>query len=301
MKSVFIYFSILMILLANSCRKDETVLSKDSYVKSYESDDDIYLVSSFQLDDGNYLIASSAYSSSRPGEMLKIDAQGKKIWRKPLSPLVLILWKAIPVPGQGFLAFGIQDINATTMYLCMYDNDGNLLTTDSILSTLPNFGKTPFNIIRLSNGNFMVVGGTSAFFNYHYIYVRVLKPDLNPLSYYQLTSPDANRINICHAVCELPDASVRIAATVSHEYSEIKNLLILKTNLNGTLISSTYLKDTIFSESADAIMPYKGGMLAITSKMRGFSFGFAVSDINNDGMAVNYDNSQGLKWISYFR
>jgi len=286
MKPAYLSLAVFSLLLFISCKKE---LSKQNqFIKSFKADFDLAAVASFQMNDGNYLIAGFDQLNIQSGQLLKLDASGEMIWEKPLTPLIKIIWSAFPVPSSGFVTFGIHDYDSHAMYMCLYDNNGNLLSTDSIVTGAANYDKTPYNMMLLTNGNYVMAGGLSLSPSYG---VRILSPTFQVLTSHSYIPPAGMRLTYCKAMCELPDASIGIAATVSVSNGDRKNLFLVKTDLDGNFITSNFIEDTIHSETANVIAPHNGGILAITGKMTGFSFGGDVASSSNDGIAVNYYGS----------
>jgi hypothetical protein len=275
------FISILLLFLLSTCKIEEPVSYENGFVKSYSADYDIAVVAGFQLHDGNYLVTGFDQLQTRNGQMIKIDSIGKMIWEKPVSPLVIMIWSAFPVPGTGFVIFGINDLNSRAMNICLYDIDGNLISTSSIVTTPRNDEKTPYKLMLLSNGNYALAEGLHSERTFG---MRILSPDFKLLSIHKYTSPVDLDLTYCKAMCEMPNASIAIFATVAAGNGSKKNLLFIKTDFEGKLITNHFLNDSMYGETANTVIPYKDGLLAVTAKMQGNVSGGE----NNNGMSVNY-------------
>jgi hypothetical protein len=228
MKKVIVFGLLAIFIMMGSCAKDDTGHFQNKFIKSFSSDYEMATLASFQLDDGNYLLASFDQLNIQPGQLLKIDANGIKIWEKQIISQMKIMWNAFPVPGKGFVTFGIKNYDEQAMYICLYDNDGQLLSTDSIVTSDRNFLKTPYTMLRLSNGNYVIAGGTSisgGFYN-----IRILNPQFKQIASRQYTA-SGNKLIYCKAVCEMPDSTIAIIATVSISNGDRKHLYFLQKSL----------------------------------------------------------------------
>jgi hypothetical protein len=285
MKNVAAFGLLVTIIMTGSCAKDNTGPFQNQFIKSFSSDYEMATLTSFQLDDGNYLLASFDQLNIQPGQLLKIDANGNKIWEKQTISQMKIMWNAFPMPGKGFVTFGIKNYDERAMYICLYDNDGQLLSTDSIVTIDRNFQKTPYTLLRLSNGNYVITGGTG--FGAGAFNIRILNPQFKQIASRQYTA-SGNGLIYCKAVCEMPDSTIAIIATVSISNGDRKHLYFIKSDFSAKIITAKFIDDGVNSETANAVIPDNDGLIAVTGKMTGFSFGNDISQKNNDGVAVNY-------------
>ena len=287
MKSTSLLPILFILLIFNSCKKETPATLQEGFVKSFASDSDVAVIGTVQLDDGNFLIAGDDNTATwdqsirSQGSLMKIDDKGNMIWKKRLSPLNTILWKVIAVPGTGFLTFGINDYNLNTLFVCIYDNDGNFMTSHTITAGQFNYYKAPYDITRLSNGNFVITGasvvlnGTGA--------IRIFDPSFNLLYIRTFTLPPSSSQTVCRGVCEEGDSNLVITLSTQEMFTQIIYTQLLLTKMDGTIISTTTVGDSVYSQTPNAVAAYANGLFTVSAKMKGYNTG--------SGTTVNYTNN----------
>src|SRR6185436_8948149 len=114
------------------------------------------------------------------------------------------------------------------------------------------------------NGNFAVAGGDEA--NYYVGYLKILDPDCNLLYSKVFFPPPGNRHVSFRGICEQPDGSIALtAATLNPNNSEQNNLLLIRTNPRGEMLSSDFVEDTSYFETVNGLSQNSNGLVAVTS------------------------------------
>ena len=272
-----------------SCTKEESALLDDSDVIVIPSDSDVATLGIARSDDGNCVLAGYEYrfpydSQRNPGRMIKMDANGKIIWSKRMAEPGRTLFRILPVPGTGFLTLGIGDMDVVSsdkMDICLYDNEGTSISTHKISSHNANSWNAPFDIIRLSNGNYAVAGG-SLYSKQGYL--DILAPDFTVLYSRTFDALSGYTNVLFHGMCETPDGSIALTATTeffSPAYDTTRYLSVLiRTDLDGTQKSYSLLFDSDFDETPNVITPHNNELIGFTARKPAYNAG--------DGAYVNY-------------
>jgi len=288
MKRLIILFFLLSIFLAESCKKEDSVESQTGYINCITSDSDMAVVASFEVN-GNYMLIGRDYYDKQPGVIIKLDRKGNVIWNKKLSPLNKVLWKVLELPG-GFITLGHSGENFMTA--CEYDNDGNLISSSNInIPTGMNAEIcSPSDIIKLKNGNFAISGLDGSGFNS--IGYLIITDNAFDSLYTRTFNLPNNSYGSVFGLVETSDGSIvmRSAPTDFGNTDPFSNLLLIRTDLTGALKSSTRLIDSLYSETPNCLIANDNGMIAVTSRMKGWNEG--------EGFYVNYYNNNYYRYIS---
>lgn len=291
--TILICFSALIIL--NACDKKESLPGKTTFTKTVYSDSDMALVRSLELSDGGFLLIGRDLLERSAGKIAKLTSDGKFVWEKELSSDNRVLWDAIKLSNDGFATIGYTMGASPNLIVCMYNNEGNLVSTKNIsipFTTGATINSaTPFQIIQLKNGNFVIAGSDGIItFNGYMIITDISFNVLHTRTF--LNGGGFSGFYI-RGICEMPDSS--IALTASGLFVANPSLLrtftyLLRTRLNGTQKSMTILNDTMYSQTPNCLIEHKAGILSITGRMKGWN--------NDDGLFVNYLNNDKAQLIS---
>ncbi len=286
MKRLVVLFFLLNIMLAESCKKEDSAANQNGYILCIPSDSDMAVVASFEVD-GNFMLIGRSYNDEHPGVIIKLDKKGNVIWNKKLSSLNKVLWKVLELP-DGFITLGHSGDNFMTA--CTYDNDGNLISTSNI--NIPTGSNAticaPGDIIQLKNGNFAISGyDGNSFLGY-----LIITGNAFDSLYTKTFNLPYNSFGSVFGLVETTDGSIvlRTAPTDFGNTDPFSNLLLIRTDLTGTLRSSTRLTDSLYSETPNCLIANNNGMLAVTSRMKGWNEG--------EGFYVNYYNNNYYRYIS---
>ncbi len=286
MKRLILLFTLLNIILAESCKKEDPASDQTGYIHTIVSDSDMAVVTGFEVD-GNTMLFGRNYYDEFPGVIIKLDKKGNVIWNKNLSPLNKVLWKVLELPG-GFITLGHSGYNFITA--CTYDNDGNLISSANI--NIPTGSDAticaPGDIIKLRNGNFAISGMDG---NSFIGYLIITGNSFDSLYTRKFNLP-YNSYGSVFGLVEAPDGSIvmRTAPVEFGNTNPFSNLLLIRTDPTGILKSSTRLTDSLYSETPNCLIANDNGMLAVTSRMKGWNEG--------DGFYVNYYNNNYYRYIS---
>jgi len=284
-------FGLFILLTFISCKKDSELSTKDVFVQPITSENEFAAVGSMLLNDGNYLIVTADQVHPEldrlPGNLIKLDQKGKIIWNKRLSEANRIIWRVIDLPGTGFATLGRYFPNDTYMFICIYDYDGNLLSNNRVNTNDQNYYITPFDFILLSNGNFALAGGDEG---YDVGFLKILDPSFNLLYSKSFFAPDSFYNASFHGICEQPDGNIALMArTTSINHYLQKNLLLIRTTPEGKQLSASFLPDSNYYETTNALESYNNGLVAVTS---------GITRGKDDGAYVNYTNNTYAQLIS---
>ena len=274
------YFSYLVLVCSiaifTSCKKDDSIEGQDGLVKTIDSiamNPQIGLIS---LDDGNFIIVTN-------NELVKLDDQGKMIWRKPVTEISDIR-AAVAEPGTGLVLFGVP-VNPPTMssfYACRYDTDGNLLDTKQVNTNFPNsYAENPVSIIRLANGGFAIAMPSSLTWC---TYLKILDRDFNLIYSKVMTHPVQTEYYtfLVQNICELPGGDIALAATVNYgDFVNVwMNAAVVLTGPDGTTKSLVLMGDSVVNQIAHVMSPCAGGFFTVSSTKTGW--------YSTNGAFVNY-------------
>jgi hypothetical protein len=291
MNSKMKYLSILLLLicfqLLSSCHKEESLDAQDSYVKTMLGDSDVVAVESLQLSDGNFLVVSSSKDLNYPGHLVKIDVAGNELWEKRVSPLTSTIYDVILLPGKGFAILGYQtdDQTSTTLKVGIYNNDGELTTTNNVLTGITNSAKAPFEMLQLSNGNF-AFAGTDSWDGRGYLIIT--DNNFNLVSARSFSSPSAGlEGSLIRGICENQAGEIMITGSTNSIPPVGERVdsytILLRTDLEGVKKSYNVFPDSGISETPNCLIKYKDGALGVSAR---FS-----SKYNINGTYVTYLNA----------
>jgi hypothetical protein len=167
------------------------------------------------------------------------------------------------------------------VFICIYDNDGNLLSENKVVVGGSNTWVGPFDFIRLSSGNFVVAGGDVT--NTHLGYLKILDPDCHVL-YSKTFSHPSGYYNVWfHGISEQPDGNIALmGSTFNTNNSQQCNLILIRTSPNGNQLSNNFIEDLDHYETTNALATYDNGVVAVTG---GITYG------QPGGTFVNYTNN----------
>jgi len=272
MKKLFQLTVLSLLSLVASCTKEKSVLLQNTAVKVFPTDSDMATLGTVLLDDGNYILAGyddhnpNDYPRN-PGRIIKIDGNGKQIWSKRLMSRSNNLFRILPIPGKGFLTFGVSDYSIAYMDICIYNTDGDSIGYHKVYANGYNSWMAPYDMIRLSNGNYAVAGGDE--FQNNKGYLTILDPNFNSL-YVRTFKPPGGYSHVSfHGMCETPDGSIALTANTygSHSANTLIYLtLMIRTDLMGVQKSYTFLYDSAYDETANAVAFYANGLFSISSR-----------------------------------
>lgn len=277
-KYLFPPLILVLILLEVSCTKSSSSNSTTStFTKVITSDSSFNNVSSFQLSDGSYIVFGADPQSVRPGLIVKLSSNGTILWEKRMPSSIAKLWKVISVNGNEFAAAGFKsgdpDFNVN---VCLFDNDGNLLSSKS---NSPGYFpyNNPLDMIQLSNGNYAFSGtlGNSDNGNF-YLYLMVTDENFKVL---YLNTFQLNQYTICSVgLAQSMDSTINITGfyqNLSASNSFTTFLLRTKTNT----VQKSFDTLTNKTETPDCIAANN-------------NFGtIVVSSTSDNGMTLPYKTS----------
>ena len=265
-----------------SCKKITDVV-KQGTVKSTQTDFDVAVINSIKLTDGNFILAADDQLEKHEGLLIKINGDGEIIWKKSVAPSIKIIWSVIATLHNRFAVYGIDNYNSNNSFVCMYDADGNLLFSDTLISGLANYEKTPNTFYQLSNGNYLIGGGRWIYGLYTTQTFDSTFHLLNSRTYSTPTTTWSLTYSKC--ITQLSDGNLAVAVEACQSNAGPKRFIVTKTNQIGNLLTSNFFNDSIESETVNAIIPYQDGFLSASASMIGDISG---TDGLNQGIGVNY-------------
>lgn len=294
-KYLLILFGCIALFLLHACNKKASQQIKNTFVKTIIADSDVTLVNSLPMSDGGFILIGRDFVEMNSGQIAKLDADGKLLWQKKLSPLNRVLWKAIKLSNDGFATIGYLNGNSANLVICLYNNLGDLISTHDIpipFTTGAQIGSaTPFEIIQLKSGNFVLAGSDGMItFNG---YMIITDNAFNILYSKTFLNPGGFSGYYIRGICEMPDSSIALTASgyyVASTTIQRTFTYLLRTKLNGTQKSFTIINDSLYSQTPNCLIESKVGMVGVTAKMKGWSDG--------NGLFVNYLNNNQAQLIS---
>lgn len=287
MKYLALSILLIGILSVTSCKKEETINSDNSYIKTITGDSNVFVVGSLPLTDGNYLIVSSDQNKINPGNMLKLDATGNLLWEKRVDVSTNTIWKVFLIPGNKYaiIGYNTQNNQSKNLNICIYNNDGELTEKKLLPTGTTNDYKSPADILQLSNGNFVIAFGQWYNGNGYYLFTD---NNLNLLSLRPFIIPVSSNVRGCslRKIAETAAGEVIFAGVTSSNapIGEVPEsyTMMLKTDITGVQKSFNVVADSGYNEIPNGLFKYNGGLLCVSARK---------SNINNMGGAVvNYQN-----------
>jgi len=211
--------------------------------------------------------------------MIKMDGKGHILWKKNYSDSARTAFKVISIPGMGYAILGWYSPSDYTSTICVYDYDGNVLLRNTFISAGWNGYLAPFDMLRLSSGNFVVAGGDEA--NSLMGYIKIFNSNLQLITEKAFSPPNGYYNCTFYGMCEQPDGNIALMArTVSSlNYPPEKfNLVVIRITPDGDSLSRTFLADTNYFQTANGLVRYGNGLLAVTGgKTNGINDGTSLS------------------------
>jgi hypothetical protein len=286
---LFIFFVLLGVMSQFSCTKPNTTPanSANTYIKVLNEGENLIAVTSFPLSDGNYIILGKDPSNYTTGKMVKFNINGTILWQNSISPLLTVLWQAIPLEGGGFVAAGFDGTSTDNkLNIILYDNSGNILISNSLY---PGIGCTryPLNMVQLSNGGFAFAGSCNDAFNNPVPYILVTDNSLN-LSFNKVYEPLNEEYSYgVTGLYETPDGSINISGFVN--INQVDNAFLIRAFPWGVQESFTLLTNTAIFETPDCIALNNKGNIILP---------YASANItSHNGALVNYKGT-GMDFVS---
>jgi len=153
MKNVILYLCVIGLLPFTSCKKEDTPSNRESLIKLISFDSEMATVACFETADDNLVLVGRSLDNATAGWIVKLNQAGDTLWRKRMSSLNRVLWKAISIQGGGFVTVGYEEDFGSVINFCKYDDDGNLLSSNSDSLSGYAINLSPADIIQLKNGN----------------------------------------------------------------------------------------------------------------------------------------------------
>lgn len=280
--------SILCVICLYSCNKKPDSVHHKGFIKSISSDFEACVKGSLELEDGNYVLVSQDLQQSKPGLMVKIDPQGGVLWKKNLSEKNFSVWKILPLSHQRYATIGVPVHSSTSiMTACIYDFDGNLLSENDISIAPYLVSENPVEAIQLSNGNFAIASSTTL--NTSKCFLVITDTAFNKLNTRIISIPDTSHVfSALMGLCEGTDNSIALTAFTYRKVWQgqgsymvgNQTLWMMRTSMTGVVQTNQLWSDTNYSETPNALISYKDGLLSVSSRMLGFN--------NSNGVFVSY-------------
>jgi hypothetical protein len=290
MKTKYVLVAIMIISgVITSCLKETTSGDTVDFIKSFECDFDVVVVGSVLVSDGSIIMVCRDMDEKVPGYLYKVDATGNKLWQKRMPAKNTSLWQVYDLPGNGFATIGYEDLQATLFEVCLFDDDGNLLHTKQIPvkdNQGPGASFTPVQMLKLSNGNYYIVGSL-----WDEFFITITNSSFDALSQTRIQMPRENYGFFPRGICEMPDSTVVISAGAFENVEQNKedlDIFITRTDLDGKLKSQIQQEDSLHNESPNALLPMGNKMILITGRQGKFNEeqGTFVSYLNNYGATL---------------
>jgi len=292
MKKIVQFLVVTSLIFVASCKKNTEQVIQNSFVKITSSQTQMASAKCFLSSDNQIIVVNRSYDNKTPGFIQKISNTGDEIWRKDILPFNTTLWNAAPVQGGGFITVGLgeETIGILVFNVIKYDDEGNVILTDTVPIPYSVNGCSPAEILQLSNGNF-VFGSSHNGQNKGYIIVTNSNFDLLNTETYQDLKPGFNGCYI-KGLEQLNDTSIAFTASVTKLLGNaaITNSMLITADLNGERRTVTFLEDSLQSETTNYLGINNNGMLSITSSMKGWNIG--------QGLHVNYLGNSVALFIS---
>jgi hypothetical protein len=268
--------------LLSSCTKTTNVNSSGTFIKVIVHDSDFHAVNCLQLTDGNYLLTGRDILDIRAGWLVKLDTKGNIIWQKNVPAFNIVLWKAMALPGGGFMTAGFNTETSNIIYVYIYDNDGNILSSKS-LTVYDYCNKYPLHIVLLNNGNY-AFAGTYGYSSAVYAYLDITDNTFNSLylnSYFIISDGDALQAG-AQDLCQSEDGAINMTGWL-YNINSYPNMHLIRVTPEGAQLSHTILNDSLYSQTPNCIATYKNNLIIANSReLSGSDFG-GYSNWTNTG------------------
>jgi hypothetical protein len=282
-----IFFALFIAICLITCTKQATTSnSASTYIKVIVNSENLIAVTSFPLSDGNYMLIGKDPGNTNPGWMVKIDLNGNVLFQKSTSPLITILWTAIPL-ASGFAAAGYDATQTDNeLHIILYDNNGNIVSS-KIYYPGVNCTGYPLDMIPLSNGGYAISGSEWDRNNYPIPFLMITDNAFNDI-YIKNYNPLNNEHNYCvSGLCQSPDGTINISGFFTLNNTD--NAYMLRTYPNTLQKSFTWLEDSAVFETPGCMALNGNGNVIIACSRANIAA--------DSGELVNYKNT-GLDFVA---
>lgn len=275
-------------MVVSGCKKSETPDS--AFVTTLVSDTSMAAVSAFETADKGVIVIGRSFDNTSLGTMFKVNMEGDEVWRKKLSNDNLHFWKAIPIAGNQFITVGYPNVFNPAMFICKYNQDGELLNTfiDTLPESSSQFSYSDFK--QLQNGNYVfcltnIVLG--------YAFVIITDPNFNTISTHKYESNTTEYFGcFIRGIHEIDANKIAFTATTSKMNTNKlrSNLMVFTCDAKGKELSRNMLVDSNYTETPSYLGSNGNELFAVTSRMKGWNDGH--------GLFVDYLGNPNAQFVS---